>query len=241
MTDRILRLISGIIDNDTRYRKDSKVLPVLRMLVSILAIILCACSSNAIFVIAILAVELVRLSFLPTHSMTRVLKRLPLPVIFTMIIMLPAVFLGHPRTMLTVTMKVLVSVLILAIMNEDLSWKEITGSFSQLHLPDVFTMTLDMTVRFLTILSRLCQTIHEAYILRAVSVHRQDKSRMLAAGGILGTIFLKSSRMSEETTEAMECRCFNGTYSNFTRHKLSVYDILYACIIPLMIVFFIIT
>lgn len=241
MTQRVLQIISAIITNDTRYREDSKILPVLRIAVSVSAIILSACSDNAVFVITVLAAELVRLAVLPIQQVTSVLKKLPLPVIFTMLIMLPAVFLGHTRTMLTITLKVLVSVLILSIMNEDLTWKEVTGAFASLHLPDVFTMTLDMTVRYLTILSGLCAAIHEAYTLRAVSLKKQDRSRMQSAGGILGTVFLRSVRMSEETTEAMQCRCFTGTYKSFTVHRVNAYDTIYACLIPAMVALFIIT
>ena len=38
-------------------------------------------------------------------------------LLFTLLIMLPSVFLGHPRTMLTVTMKVTCSVLLLLLAN----------------------------------------------------------------------------------------------------------------------------
>lgn len=241
MTERLLKAIAGIIDSDTiSEKKPSQVSPFLRLAVAVFAIILCACSRNAVFVITVLAVELLRLAFLPADRMIHVLKRLVLPVIFTMLIMLPAVFLGHPSTMLTVSMKVAESVLILLLMNEDLSWKEMTGVFSEIHLPSVITMTLDTTVRFLVILGRLASRIHEAYLLRSFG-RRNDRRKMSAAGGILGTVFLKSSRMSQESFEAMQCRGFNGTYRRLSRHSFSVWDALYLILVPVLVIFFMIT
>jgi cobalt/nickel transport system permease protein len=142
--------------------------------------------------------------------------------------------------MLTVSMKVAESVLILLLMNEDLSWKEMTGVFSEIHLPSVITMTLDTTVRFLVILGRLASRIHEAYLLRSFG-RRNDRRKMSAAGGILGTVFLKSSRMSQESFEAMQCRGFKGTYRRLSRHSLSVWDVLYLILVPVLVIFFMIT
>ncbi|MDD6550812.1 MAG: energy-coupling factor transporter transmembrane component T [Lachnospiraceae bacterium] len=241
MTEHLLKAIAGIIDSDTiSEKKPSQVSPFLRLAVAVFTIILCACSGNAVFVITVLTVELLRLAFLPAERMTHVLKRLALPVIFTMLIMLPAVFLGHQSTMLTVTLKVAESVLILLLMNERLSWKEVTGVFSEIHLPSVITMTLDTTVRFLVMLGRLASRIHEAYLLRSFG-HRNDRRRMSAAGGILGTVFLKSSRLSQESFEAMLCRGFNGTYRRVDGHKFSVWDTGYLVLVPVLVIFFIIT
>lgn len=142
--------------------------------------------------------------------------------------------------MLTVTMKVAESVLILLLVNEDLSWKEITGVFSEIHLPSVITMTLDTTVRFLVLLGRLAERIHEAYLLRSLG-RAADRRKMSAAGGILGTVFLKSSKMSQESFEAMQCRGYNGAYRRLSRHRFCIWDALYLCAVPMLVIFFIIT
>lgn len=237
MTERLLKSISKIIDSDhISERNSSQISPLIRLSVAVFIIILCACSGNAVFVVTVLAVELLRLAMMKTDRLIHVLKHLMLPVIFTMLIMLPAVFLGHPATMLTVTMKVTESVLVLLLMNESLSWKEITGAFSEMHLPFVITMTLDTTVRFLVILGRLAERIYEAYLLRAFG-HKNSK----AAGGILGTVFLKSTKMSQQSFEAMQCRCFNGNYRRLNTHYFNVMDVLYLCIIPAAVIFFIYT
>lgn len=274
MASKIMRAIARIADSD-RYlqtNRTSKILPLLRILIAFLCILLCALSRNAVFVIGVLAVLLLRLAFLPARRILHVLGTLLLPVLFALLLTLPAVFMGHPGTMLTIAMKVLESVLVLALLGEDLSWKEVTAAFQTLHFPQIFLLTLDLTVRFLVILGKYSGELAEAVQLRsfpdsdpghlqtissssgripsdrkspgpvnADSVHarrQRDRTRMSAAGGVLGTAFLKSVRLSEETYEAMACRCFDGTYRTYTRHKLCLWDLLYALLIPLLLLCF---
>lgn len=248
MAFHIMRAIARIADSDRHSGKtgrsgSSQILPLLRLLTALLCIILCALSRNAVFVVGVIAAELLRLSFMPARRILHVLRTLLLPVLFSLLVMLPAVFLGHPGTMLTVTMKVLESVLVLSLLGEKLSWKDITAAFQTLHFPQIFLLTLDLTIRFLVILGKYCGELSEAVQLRSFPVDgnkgpHHDRRRMSAAGGVLGTAFLKSGRLSEETYEAMECRCFDGTYRTYSRHRLSVQDLLYGLLIPFLLLCF---
>ena len=80
---------------------DRSGLPVVCLLSALLLILLCALSRNAVFTVTMLAVLLARAAVLPIRQMKRVMQTLLLPCMFTLIIMLPAVFLGSPKTMLT--------------------------------------------------------------------------------------------------------------------------------------------
>lgn len=252
MTETILKILSLLSERDLPGQVPGReqgnrilknVAPALRLLTALWCILLCALSRNAVFVIAVLAVELVRLALLPGQSLLRVLKRVIPPVLFSLLILLPGLFLGHPRTMLTISMKVLTTVLILALLNEDLRWQQITASLHALHLPQMFILTLDMTVRFLDLMGRMSQAMYEAVTLRTVSSsgRQYDRSRMKAAGGILGTVFLRSEIMAVEVAEAMECRCFDGTFRIYEKHRIGPADYLYALLIPLLLAVFIFT
>lgn len=252
MTESILKLLSLLSDRDlpgqVRANTEGKKLlpdiaPALRLFTALWCILLCALSHNAVFVLGVLAVELIRLALLPGKSLLRVLKRVVLPVLFSLLILLPGFFLGHPRTMLTVSMKVLTTVLVLAILNEKLRWQQITASFHALHMPQMFILTLDMTVRFLDLMGRMSQAMYEAVTLRTVSSSgkQYDQSRMKAAGGILGTVFLRSEIMAVEVAEAMECRCFDGTFRIYEKRRRGPADYVYALLIPLLLAAFIFT
>lgn len=93
MTERLLKAIAAIVDSDSNSeKKPSRMSPALRLAVAVFAIVLCACSRNAVFVITVLTVELIRMALLKPDRMIYVLKKLVLPIVFTLLIMLPAVF-----------------------------------------------------------------------------------------------------------------------------------------------------
>ncbi len=224
MNLQLMKILSRLLETEAGRDEDRKlpVLPWVRILLAVLTIFLCALSRNAVFTYGVLAVELLHLSLLTTGQVGRVMKRLALPVLFTALITLPAVFLGSPATLL--------------LMNEDLSWKEITGAFGALHFPDLFVLVLDQTVRFLVLLGRYSNEIFEAVTLRMVGglqerISKEDEGRRLSHharqhnfGGILGTTFLRARRMSAASYEAMECRGFDGTYRTYRKRTFHWYD-----------------
>ncbi|MGI6107817.1 MAG: energy-coupling factor transporter transmembrane component T family protein [Lachnospiraceae bacterium] len=236
---KFMELIGHLLESDGLYRKrNARVMPILRIAAAFLVILLCALSQNAFFTVSIIAVLLARLAAMEASAIASVLKRMALPVLFTMVLMLPAVFLGNPRSMLTVTMKVFESLLVLGILNEELSWKEITGSLESLHLSGIAVMTLDTAIRFLVILGRFANRMSEAVSLRRVG---KKNWRNAGTGGILGTVFLKSQQMSARTSEAMRCRCFDGKYQHHGKRKPGAADACYALLIPLLVIWFLYT
>lgn len=174
---------------------------------AVLIILLCALSGNAVFTLSVVAVLLLVLSLFPAGEIGRVLKTAFLAALAAGIFMLPSVFLGSPRSFGTVVLKVFESVLVLSILREWLSWKELTAALGRRHLPEIVVLTLDMTIRFLVLLGRYSDAVLEAVSLRRVG---DGSWRDAGTGGILGNTFLKARNLSEETGEAMVCRCWDG-------------------------------
>lgn len=196
-------------------------LPVIYLASAALCILLCALSGNAVFTVTVLAVLLIRAAMLPLGQLRLIIRTLIMPVIFTLIIMLPAVFLGSPGTMLTVTMKVAEAVLVLSLMGTKVSFQRMTEAFRQMHCPGIFVLVLDLTLRFLVILGRYSGALLEAVTMRSVGkVNWRDSG----AGGILGTTFLKSTQMARGTEEAMRMRGFDGEYPGLSKERFSLKD-----------------
>ena len=81
----------------------------------------------------------------------------------------------------------------------------------------------------------------EAVSLRTigeVSGSSRDRARYRTAGGVLGTTFLVSQRLSQQTFEAMECRGYDGVYKEYNKHKAGWQDAAYVLLIPLLIAAF---
>ena len=215
--------------------KQSRFHPALFLCLVFLTIVLCALSANAIFTVSVIAVLLLITAMLPPAEMVQVLKPVPLPVLFAILILLPAVFMGNPGTMLTVSMKVFESVLFLSLFNHFTDWKETTEALRVLHVPSILIFTIDTMIRFLVILGRYMSRILEAVTLRRVG---EENWKNAASGGILGLTYLKSQQMADHTAEAMACRCFDGDYRTFHRRKFTSHDLLLTCSIPLLIIWF---
>lgn len=246
MNLRVMRLIAGIMNSDENNTKSAQsgIDPALRLTVSILTILLCAISRNAFFTGCVIGVELLRTALMKAESIRNILGKTILPVIFTALIMIPAVFLGSPGTFGTVTVKVFESVLVLSVLNEEAAWNEMTGALARLHAPELFVLTLDTAVRFLVLLGRYSDRLLEAVGLRRVG---KKNWKNAGTGGVLGVTWLKSQQMLRANSEAMTCRCFDGTYrKNFrfeeetdtAKKKRKLVNILYALLIPLLIAAF---
>ncbi len=210
-------------------------LPAVRLALALCLILLSALSRNAVFTLTLAAGELARLALLPAEKTAGVVRVTAAAVAFVCLFSLPAVFLGHPRTLLTLALKVGTSVLILGCLNAQVSWKGLVSAIRGLRAPEVFVFILDMTVRFLVLLGRFSGRVLEALSLRAAG--RTDW-RTAGAGPVVGTTFLKAQAMARRTGEAMSLRGYQGRYPAFEKRRFSKADLAYLCLIPLAVWFF---
>ena len=209
MNIELLRLLARLERSDLTAANDkrSESNAAAWLMAAILTILLCALSSNAIFTISVIAVMLLRVSVMETGGMARTLRTSAAASAFAAIFMLPAALLGSSGAFGNVVLKVFESVLVLSALRERVSWKGLTAAMGQLHMPGIFVLTLDMTVRFLVLLGRYSNAILEAVTLRRVG---EENWRNAGTGGVLGTTFLKARQLSEQTGEAMACRCWDA-------------------------------
>ena len=96
-----------------------------------------------------------------------------------------------------------------------------------LLLPAVFIFTLDITLKYISILGEICVDILRSISLRSVGKN-PDKARSFS--GVLGITFLKSSEMAEEMYAAMCCRGFTGEYEKKQKYEPCVSDIFFILI-----------
>ena len=140
----------------------------------------------------------------------RVLRRVLAAGLFALAIFLPAFLLGRGSNLLPVFAKVLLASLAAAIFSSATSWPSMAAAFSTLRVPDIFVMTLDMTVKYISLLGDLLAQMLCALKLRSVG---RDRRKMSSLAGLAGTLFLKSKDAAVEQYQAMECRCFDGKYA----------------------------
>ena len=210
----------------------------LKIFYTLLFIILMACSKNMLFSYIIFAGFFVRCCFLPGDRLKTVITGCISGTIVSLILLLPAVFLGSPKTMLTVSIKVFISVGLVGLMSVTTPWNKITSALRVYHIPDIFIFTFDITLKYIVILGDVCVDMLTALRLRSVGKnHTKEKS----FSGILGVTFLKSKEMSEEMYDAMTCRGFEGEYNVARKEIFKKSDIIYVILILVVIALFIYT
>lgn len=181
----------------------------LKLLLCLALILTTSLARNMIIVYAILAVLLIHMCFLKSDWLIRAFTASITAALLSALILLPSVFLGSPRSMLTVSIKVFTSVGLVGLLAATTEWNRLTACLASFHVPGIFIFTLDITLKYIVILGNISVDLLSAVRLRSVGRNRDKKS---AVSGVLGVTFLKSRAMAEEMYQAMVCRGFDGEY-----------------------------
>lgn len=212
--------------------------PGVMLLTVFLLIVLMAISKNMIFSYVVLAEALIVSLFLEGKSLARSMKTGFSAMLFSILILLPAALTGAPRTMLTVSIKVFVSVVLLNLVSQTLPFNKITESFKAFRVPDLFIFTLDITLKYIVLLGDVCLNMLTALRLRSVG---KNKTKGKALSGVLGVTFLKSREMADDMYDAMACRGFEGEYVKTKTKTLSWKDAVTVLFLVGMVLFFVYT
>lgn len=228
----VMRVLSSFKrNNDTKKAKE--VNTSIRLFAMLLLIVLTSVSKNFSFVIFMIAFIVVRFAFMSGDKIKAWLKLIFPVIAFSFLLLLPSLFLGNPKTPLTIVGKIFVCVSLVSIVNLTSSFNDITISLKRFHIPDVVIFIFDIAIKYIYILSDVCLDMLNALEIRSIG---KNKNKSTSASGILGNVFIKANDYATQTQKAMECRGFNGNYvvSN-KKHGISKYDclslLLYACII----------
>ena len=208
-----------------------------KLIATLFIIILECTATNMLFVYVVFAGMMVVLSTLSGKNIRKIIgSALPATAISALIV-LPAFLMGNSNIMVTVVLRVFISVTMIGIMSSTSPWNEITGSLKFFHLPDIFILTFDLTLKFIMILGDICTNMMTAIRLRSVGKNNNKES---ALSGVMGNTFLKSHQMSEELYSAMLCRGFDGTYNrqNTRFNKQDIFILIVMIALALLFIFF---
>jgi cobalt/nickel transport system permease protein len=132
--------------------------------------------------------------------------------------------------------KVFLSVSLVNLLSATTPWNRITEGFKFFHVPDLFILTFDLTLKYIVALGDVSLAMLEALKLRSVGRNRKKGG---AVTGVLGVTFLKSRAMSEELYGAMQCRGFEGVYERPGHFAFSKRDIWYILLVAAVTALFI--
>lgn len=226
-----LRLLSRL-KNDSDNFKAKEVNTSLRLFVVLIMIVLTALSKNFMFVLFMIALFLIKVAMIKGDKIRELLKIIFPVLLFSFIILLPSVFMGSPKTLLTILGKILVCTGLVLELNLTAPVGDITKSLKLFHLPDIFIFTLNITIKYIMLLGKICDEMLTALKIRSIGKAKDKKSEM---SGIMGTIFIKSKNSATDTAKAMECRGFDGKYPKQKIKKPQPRDFLYMLVLVLVV------
>lgn len=175
------------------------------------SVILTAVSHNLLITGFVAAGFLLFLCFSKVEVIKKVLSASFAAALFTAIIMLPSFFIYKSLSVVIITIKVFLSVGIVSFYSNVTPWNKITAALRVIKIPVFIIFIIDLTIHYILILGNVAYEMLFALKLRSVG---KNKNKQKSFSGILGTVFLKSVSIAEETQQAMECRLFDGTYSD---------------------------
>lgn len=181
----------------------------LKLIVCLGMIILTTCAHNMVICYAVLAVLMIHICFLNREWLVRTISIMSFAALLSAVLLVPSIFLGSPQSMLTVSIKVFITVGLVGLLAATTEWNKITAGLAAFHVPNIFIFTLDITLKYIVILGDVSVDMLNALKLRSVG---RNRSKAQSLSGILGVTFMKSKQMSEEMHQAMVCRGFEGEY-----------------------------
>lgn len=208
----------------------------MKLVLTFLLILLLACARNLYFAGFVLAGVLVRLMLLDGKRLLSVLRAALGAMLFSVLLLLPAAFLGSPASMVTISGKVFLSVALVNLLALTTPWNALTESLRFFHVPDVFIFTFDITLKYIVLLGEVCLHMLQALRLRSVGKNTRKHQSL---SGVLGVTFLKSRAMADEMYQAMVCRGFEGEYRSLKKYRFFPGDLaVIVLIISVLALFF---
>ncbi|MGN1389035.1 MAG: energy-coupling factor transporter transmembrane component T [Bulleidia sp.] len=202
---------------------DSKAHAGIKLLAAFAMILMMALCSSFYFTLTVAAGFLLFLSFQRIEVLKEVIHSASAAAMLSFVIMLPAFFLSGSMAFITITVKVFLSVGMLSYVSVTSPWNQLTASLSRIHIPSVVIFILDLTLRYIDLLGRKAEEMLTALQLRNLS---RSSDHQKSFSGILGTLFLKSADYGHQTSDAMECRLYDGTIYLPKQGRLNRYDVI---------------
>ncbi|MEG6567038.1 cobalt ECF transporter T component CbiQ [Thermoanaerobacterium saccharolyticum] len=213
-----------------------------RLLSILLLIVLCNLSSSwqILCLMVVYSIFVAVLSKVPIKSY--IFRVLSVSVIFTGIVLIPSLFNivkpGNPLIYigknLYITrsgaisasifiMRSFVSLSFIYILILSTKWVEILKAFRYFKLPKIFSATLDISFRYITLFLDVTSNMFLARKSRSVGKSKGKIERRFVASS-MGNLLIRSEYLSSEVYSAMIARGYKGEYKTINDFKFDIFD-----------------
>jgi len=233
-----IKIISIVRQNKSQNKLIYFINPTLKVISTILNVILISMSRSFTYLFIMDIYVLGNLLLMEKKSRKRIfLKSLIFPII-SLIALIPSMFYGNIYNSLLLFQKIFITILMMNLLAHNTKWNDISKSLKILYVPDLFIWIMDITIKYIVLLGE--HSINLLYALKLRSVGKtSDKYNSIT--GIIGNLFIKSYKMSEEMSQAMECRGFTGEYTTKVNFNIRKADYVYIIVNLIFVGIFLLT
>lgn len=233
-----IKIISIVRQNKNQSKLIYLINPTLKVISTIVNVILISISRSFLYLLIMDIYVLGNLLLMEKKSRKRIfLKSLIFPII-SLIALIPSMFYGNIYNSLLLFQKIFITILMMNLLAHNTKWSDVSKSLKILYVPDLFIWIMDITIKYIVLLGE--HSINLLYALKLRSVGKaSDKYNSIT--GIVGNLFMKSYKMSEEMSQAMECRGFTGEYTTKISFNLRKADYVYIIVNLIFAVIFLFT
>lgn len=223
----LIKIISIIRQNKNQDKLVYSINPTLK-LISVIVMILCVSISRSFMYILILDIYvLINLFLMEKKFRKRIFFRSFIFPLITLIALIPSMLYGNIYNSLLLFQKLIITILLMNLLSHTTKWSEISKSLKLLFIPDIFICIMDITIKYIVLLGEHSINLLYALKIRSIGI---TSNKYNSLTGIMGNLFIKSYKMSEEMFHAMECRGFVGEYTTKVNLKLKKMDYVYLAI-----------
>ena len=129
--------------------------------------------------------------------------------------------------------RVATSVSLIVLLTLTTRWAEVMKSLRTLGVPQIFVLVLSMTYQYIFLLVRIVQEMHLAKKSRTIKTNRTRegiKKEQNWVASRIGTVLMKSYKMSEEINSAMISRGFHEEVKSHETFKIRNIDRVWTCL-----------
>lgn len=230
-----------VFSNIRRSRNKDKLIytinPTLKVTFTIINILLISLSRSIIYLSIIDIYILIGIFLTDMEERRNIIAVSFIFPIATLIILIPSMLHGNIYNSLLLFQRMISSVLLTNLLSYTTKWRDISRALKLLFIPDIFIWVMEITLKYIVLLGEYSTNLLYSLKLRSIG---KNNDKYGSVTRIMGNLFLKSYKMSEEMSSAMECRGFVGEYNMTMKTKLKKIDYLYGLINILLIVLFLV-
>lgn len=235
---RLLHVLSLFSDNqESSSQPFNHQNTFIQLLTTFILTLLISLSRSFSFIWLIYLYQFFLVALLPKTTLLKILKRMPINLFFILLFILPSLFFTTGPTVIFFIFKTLLILTIVSYFINTNTFFDIIATLKRYYFPDIFIFIIDITIKYLKVLSESLYSMTAAMELRSVGTNTHQYQSL---SNLFGHLYLKTKNMALEMYSAMESRGFTGDYHiTVVNHRVHLTDIVQVCLtIFLALLFF---